>query len=82
MVGFIIRLKRGDSRVLFELSLFNFAAIIKLHLSNQLYFHLVIPILHNNMFNCQMVSTAKKQCQIPGGMSHWGLYIIRVNKNA
>ena len=46
MGNFVIRLKRGDPRVLFELFLFDFVAILNWLLSNQLYFHLVMIIMH------------------------------------
>ena len=42
MVNFVILLKRGDPRVLLELSLLDFVAILNGILSNQLYFHLVV----------------------------------------
>ena len=43
---FVIRLKLGDPWALLELSLFDFLAILNWILSNQLYFHLVMIIIH------------------------------------
>ena len=46
MVNFVIRLKRRYLRVLFELSLFDFVTILNWILSNRIYFHLVMIIMH------------------------------------
>ena len=47
MVNFVIQLIHGDPRVLFELFLFDFVAILNWLLSNQiLYSHLVMIIMH------------------------------------
>ena len=42
MINFVMWSKCGDPRVLLELSLFDFVAILNWILSSQLYFHLVI----------------------------------------
>ena len=59
MVNFVIRLKRGDPRVLLELFLFNFVAILNWILSNQLYFHLVVVIMHQLVYGYLPVKITK-----------------------
>ena len=46
MGHFVIQLKCGDPRVLFDIFLFDFVAILNWLMSNQLYFHLVMIIMH------------------------------------